>query len=96
MKIRGCYGVLGYAVTVEIYYQFENGDETINEKRIMFFCLDEERALIEYNNLTTDDFLNEYERDNIVDIGAYLEEWEFSDNPDDLDINEKMYKSLEF
>lgn len=39
MKIRGCYGVLGYAVTVEIYYQFGDDDETINEKKLCFFAL---------------------------------------------------------
>ena len=96
MKIKGCYGVLGYAVTVKIYYQFGNDNETINEKRVITFCLDEKRALTEYNNLTTDDILNEYEKDNVVDIGVCLEEWEFSDSPNDFGIIERMYKSLEF
>lgn len=52
--------------------------------------------MTEYDNLTTDDFLNKYERDNIVKIRAYFEEWEFSDSPDDFDINGKMCKNLKF
>lgn len=94
MKIKGCYGVLGYAVVVNVCWEVNNGGTFIDEERIISFCLDRDFAIKEYDKLTVDDILDEEEQYTVVEVSACLEEWTMSDSPNNFNREEELRKIL--
>lgn len=83
MRITGNYEIFGYAVVLEII-RTSFDDFSIAEERNITVCLDPERAETDYNTFGIEDFFCEDELETIEEVILRLEEWRFSDNPDDF------------
>lgn len=94
MKIYGEVKVIGYAVVVNVCWEVNNGGAFIDEERIIYFCLDRDFAIKEYDKLTVDDIFNEEELYTVVEVSACLEEWTMSDSPNDFNREEELRKIL--
>lgn len=93
MKITGNYEIFGYAIVLEII-RISSDDSYIAEKRNITVCLDAERAESDYNTFGIEDFFYEDELETIEEIVLRLEEWRFSDNPDDFSREEIKRRQL--
>lgn len=93
MKIIGHYGILGYAVVAEIIHTSFDGF-SVAEERIVTVCLDTELAESVFNTLVTNDFFCDYELDTVEEITLRLEEWTFSDSPNDFNTEEIKRRQL--
>ena len=93
MKITGNYEIFGYAIVLEII-RTSSDDSYITEERNITVCLDAERAESDYNTFGIEDFFCEDELETIEEVILRLEEWEFSDNPDDFSREEIKRRQL--
>lgn len=93
MKITGNYEIFGYAIVLEII-RTSSDDSYIAEKRNITVCLDAERAESDYNTFGIEDFFCEDELETIEEVILRLEEWRFSDNPDDFSREEIKIRQL--
>lgn len=94
MKIYGEVKVIGYAITVNVYWEVDNGDTRIDEERIIGFCFNKDLARKEYDNLTIDDILSEDEEHSVIEVTAHLEKWEMFDSLNDFNRSEELWKIL--
>ena len=93
MKMTGYYEIFGYAVVLEIVHtSFDNF--SVAEERNITVCLDAERAESDYNTFGIEDFFCEDELKTIEEVTLRLEEWRFSDNPDDFSREEIKRRQL--
>ena len=69
-------------------------DSYITEERNITVCLDPERAESDYNTFGIEDFFCEDELETIEEVILRLEEWRFSDNPDDFSREEIKRRQL--
>ena len=93
MKMTGNYEIFGYAIVLEITHTSSN-DSYITEERNITVCLDTERAESDYNTFGIEDFFCEDELETIEEVILRLEEWRFSDNPDDFSRKEIKRRQL--
>lgn len=93
MKITGNYEIFGYAIVLEIIHT-SSDDSYITEERNITVCLDAERAESDYNTFGIEDFFCEDELETIEEVILRLEEWSFSDNPDDFSREEMKKRQL--
>lgn len=93
MKIIGNYELFGYAIVLEIIHTSSN-DSYITEERNITVCLNSERAESDYNTFGIEDFFCEDELETIAEVILRLEEWRFSDNPDDFNREEIKKRQL--
>ena len=83
MKITGNYKLFGYAIVLEITHT-SSDDSYITEERNITVCLDPERAESDYITFGIEDFFRDDELETIEEVILRLEEWRFSDKPDDF------------
>lgn len=69
-------------------------DSYIAEERNITVCLDADRAESDYNTFGIEDFFCEDELETIEEVILRLEEWSFSDNPDDFSREEIKMRKL--
>ena len=93
MKMTGNYEIFGYAIVLEIIHT-SSDDSYITEERNITVCLDTERAESDYNTFGIEDFFCEDELETIEEVTLRLEEWVFSDNPDDFSREEIKRRQL--
>ena len=93
MKITGHYGILGHAVVAEIIHT-SSDDFSVTEERIVTLCFDTELAESVFNTLVTNDFFCDYELETVEEIVLRLEEWTFSDSPNDFNRKEIKMRQL--
>ena len=93
MKMTGYYEIFGYAVVLEIMHT-SSDNSYITEERNITVCLDAERAESNYNTFGIEDFFCEDELETIEEVTLRLEEWRFSDNPDDFNREEIKKRQL--
>ena len=93
MKMTGNYEIFGYAIVLEII-RTSSDDSYITEERNITVCLDAERAESDYNTFGIEDFFCEDELETIEEVTLRLEEWNFSDNPDDFSREEIKRRQL--
>ena len=93
MKITGNYEIFGYAIVLEIIHT-SSDDSYITEERNITVCLDAERAESDYNTFGIEDFFCDDELETIEEVILRLEEWRFSDNPDDFSREEMKKRQL--
>ena len=93
MKMTGNYEIFGYAIVLEII-RTSSDDSYITEERNITVCLDAERAESDYNTFGIEDFFCEDELETIEEVSLRLEEWSFSDNPDDFSREEMKKRQL--
>lgn len=93
MKITGNYEIFGYAIVLEIIHTSLDGF-SIAEKRNITVCLDAERAELNYNTFGIEDFFCEDELETIEEVILRLEEWTFSDDPNDFNREEIKKRQL--
>ena len=93
MKITGNYELFGYAIVLEIKHTSAIVSY-ITEERNITVCLDAERAESDYNTFGIEDFFCEDELETIEEVILRLEEWRFSDNPDDFNREEIKGRQL--
>ena len=93
MKITGNYEILGYAIVLEII-RTSSDDSYITEERNITVCLDADHAESDYNTFGIEDFFCEDELETIEEVILRLEEWSFSDNPDDFSREEIKKRQL--
>lgn len=93
MKITGNYEIFGYAIVLEII-RTSSDDSCIAEERNITVCLDVKRAESDYNTFGIEDFFCEDELETIEEVILRLEEWSFSDNPDDFSREEIKKRQL--
>ena len=93
MKMKGYYEIFGYAIVLEIM-RTSSDNSYITEERNITVCLDAERAESDYNTFGIEDFFCEDELETIEEVTLRLEEWRFSDNPDDFSREEMKRRQL--
>ena len=93
MKMTGYYEIFGYAIVLEITHTSSDGSY-ITEERNISVCLDAKRAESDYNTFGIEDFFCDDELETIEEVTLRLEEWVFSDNPDDFSREEIKKRQL--
>ena len=93
MRMTGNYELFGYAIVLEIIHT-SSDDFSIAEERNITVCLDAERAESDYNTFGIEDFFCDDELETIEEVILRLEEWIFSDNPDDFSREEIKMRKL--